>query len=142
MNSKQRIQMLEDDLDREIEFSQEMLAHAAEILYYFGECMVKHYRASSCRSRERSEASVEREFVLDFVRNKSKGESPELILLREEAISHYFYMQAYAAVKTSAPEDRETIKELMIEGLLRRGTADWLEGLLSMDSNGGMVIRE
>lgn len=83
-----------------------------------------------------------KELVLDFVRINNKAESPELILLREEAINHYFYMQAYPAVKKAAPEDRENNKELMIEGLLRGSTARWLEELLSLDSNGGMVIRE
>lgn len=140
MKRKQRIDMLVKELDREIGFSYEMLAHAAEILYYYGECMVEHSNAGSCESWKGGEASVNKEFVLDFVRANNK--SPELLTLREEAINHYFYMQSYPAFKKAMPGDRENLKELMAQGLIHRSAEIWMEELLSRDSNGGILTCE
>lgn len=139
MNLKQRIQMLEDELDSEIQFSANLLDQISQLLFYFGKSMADHFQACNGKPWEGNNRTTEIACVREWVLSTHNDESPDLDKLRDEALKHYYHFMAYPVIQIEEPGGIKKFEDMMAEALFRRIAADWFGPLLQGRSNGGMA---
>lgn len=135
----QIVQILAEDLETERENSANLVEQLSRLLFFFGKTLVKDFRDHHKRHDEGSLEEAVAIYAWLSVANKEEPEAYRDLLT--EAVSHYLYAIRHASVERnfSDPVDMSA-KDVVRQILLTRVAEDWLRPLLTLDSNGGIVV--
>lgn len=133
------VQILAEDLETERENSANLVEQLSRLLFFFGKTLVKDFRDHHKRHDEGSLEEAAAIYAWLSVANKEEPEAYRDLLT--EAVSHYLYVIRHASVERNFSDavDMST-KDVVRQILLTRIAEDWLRPLLSLDSNGGIVV--